>query len=362
MRILRYSLMLLVVFWITQPLAFGQNLRRIQRYWENQDWEAVEEELVRLIAEEDFSPGEKYYRSRLYTHAIEENVALDSALYWVRSAQQDWAYIDERTRSRYARFGVVDSVIAQQKAWIDSTGFAKAERTNTERAYRQFIVQHFDAVQVPTATQSMYLRAYETAEARNTYAAYAEFWNEHPEAPQVGRAKERAQVAAYQEETSEGTLESYERFLARFPQSAFRTQAEQNILELATPNYSARELRAFIEKYPQSALRRKVVAMLYHIEKEAGRSVELLGSITRWPEWDSLLHSMQLENGRLFPIWQDTAYRLWRPSLNSFIPKRYTDFPDSLCETGWPHSWLPLREANDLYRVIAWSGEQIYQD
>ncbi|HAA23389.1 MAG TPA: hypothetical protein DCP28_33195 [Cytophagales bacterium] len=361
MRILQFSLMLLFFTGVTTPQLLGQNLRRVQRYWENQDWEALQEELIQLIAEEDFTPGEKYYYSRLYTHSGSQQYQLDSALYWIRGAQQDWAYIDDRTQGRYERYGVVDSVITNQKLWIDSAEFAQAQIEDTEIAYRQFIVQHFDALQITQATQAMYSRAYEQAEATNTYAAFAEFWNEHPDAPQVAKAKEKAQVAAYVEETSEGTLESYERFLARFPQSPFRTQAEQNILELSTPNYSASELRSFIEKFPVSQLRPKVVAMLYHVEKQAGRSTELLGSITRWPEWDSLLQCMQIEEGHLYPIWQDSAYSLWRPSLNNFIPKQFSNFPDSLCETGWPHAWLALRQTNDMYGVISRRGDWVFQ-
>lgn len=341
-------------------LGNSQPFRRALRYWNQQNWEALQSHLDQVLTKGEPAPGESYLYSRLYTHAESRPMVLDSALAYIRAAQRDWHLASNRDQARYGRLGVTDSIISQQKAWVDSAGYALAQTTHTERGYRRFIVNHFDAAELDQARSDMYALAYAAAQSEDTYRAYVTFWTEHPQAPQVSEAKERAAVVAYKEETVDKTPASYRRFLEKFPNSPIRSQAERELLALTTLDFQPEAFRSFITSYPQSKFRSLAVALLFHLEKELGKANEFLAASTSWPEWDSLLGASRVEMGRLFPLWEGDEHSMWYPAEGKVIPQRYDDIPDSVCETGWPYAWLPIKTDHNGYRVVNRNGISVF--
>ena len=360
---LRVSLLLILLLSLTFEQSKAQNMRKAQRYWDNQDWPGLISELETALTKEGEAAGEKYLYSRLYTHAEGYPQQLDSALYWIRAAMRSWPLHDAREQSRYERFGVTQAQFQAQKRWIDSVGYAQTREVDTEVAYQAFITRHFDAPQHDQALERLYQKAFEKAESEDSYRAYATFVNDYPQAPQVPEAIQRAEDAAYEEETADGKVASYQRFIARHPKSPYRPQAEFALLQRSTLSFTPDELGNYIQAYPKAAVRHQVVSLLYHLHQGQQQGTEWLATITQWPEWDSLVQAHQGWGGRLYPMWEDkVGYRLWEPAKERFLTPVYQEVPDSVCHTGWPHAWLPNLVGPEQYRIETRAGAPIFQE
>ncbi len=265
-------------------------------------WEKSKSQAMKALRKDTLNIPARYVLGRYFFTSANPAYNIDSAYGHAVKAMTDFRTLPARQQERIKRFPVDSLILVQFRQQIDSAGFARAIKLNTEEAYIQFIGRHTDAEQLDRARELRDEVAFIDALKENTYTAFFSYLQRYPNASRTTEARERYERLLFETKTKDRRLKSYELFLEEYPETPYRPQAEQQIFELSTAPGSVATFIRFIERYPQSAWVKRAANLAYHILKE---QEELIPAILMT---DSLANLRQLEQGYLVPFYKDGRF------------------------------------------------------
>lgn len=298
------TLLITVVFIFAVNISYSQfgAVKRALKHLEKGNFERSERLVAKALRKDSLLPAALYAKSHLLFNTLNKNPDLDSAYYYILTAQKWYSVLPEDGREDHLRSGADSLSMNKLKEKIDSAAFERAFQEYSEASFIHFINEFPTAEQVLRAESLRNAIAYAAARAENSHEGYEQFMDKYPDAVQVKEAKARYEKLYFETSTKNGKLKSYVDFLTGHPDTPYRYEIEAHIFKVLTANHSASSYRRFIRTYPDSKIKPKAVAYLYHILKEQNQQLpaKLLT--------DSLKEVKAMEGKALIPFWETGKY------------------------------------------------------
>ena len=291
---------------------------------EKGEYDKLVELLDKSLEKDSINAGAKYVYSLLYLTPKYKEYNIDTSYAFVNAAIVDFAKHDEKTIEDLLKLDINDSTLQMQVRAVETHAFTRAKAKNTIPDY-DFFIQHFEgAIQSDSAVANRNVLAYNDAVKANTYEAFQYFIHTYPAADQIIDAKIKFEELLYFTKTKDHKLESYQRFLRNNPNTPYRDDAEKNIFEISTADNDPDSYMTFIEKYPESKMRKQALDMLYHCYKNFSSASQFSNRFDILREQDSLMRLVNAETGHLMPIFEMDKYGFSKLDGEKLIDFKYT--------------------------------------
>jgi hypothetical protein len=282
--------------------------KRAFKMLEKGEYDKLIELLDKSIEKDSINTGAKYVYSLLYLTPKFPGYDIDKSYRFINEAIDDFALHDEKMIEDLAKLDINEASLNQQKLQVEQHAFRRAKAKHTIDDYNFFIKEFDAAIQSDSAVSFRNEIAYDDAVKADTYEAFQHFMHTYPEAAQIEEAREKYEELLYFSMTKDKKLESYERFLRNNANTPYRDDAEKNIFEIYTADNDLDSYMTFIEKYPESVMRKKALDLLYHTYKEHSSARGFSNKFNILREQDSLMQIVQAEVGHLMAIFELELY------------------------------------------------------
>lgn len=352
----------LIFFLISACNSSKQALKLLQK----QKFAEVKHTLDKAIAKDSLNADLYYVYSLLYTDTSYSAYNIDSSFYFIRKAIEDYQASDVKSKEKLQKQGIDSLALILQKLYNDTLAFERAQNLHEVQSYQNFLDTHPDAPQnqIQEAIQSRNRLAYEAASNLDSYEAYKEFMDTYPQALEFNLAKERYNTLVFREKTRSGDLQSYLDFLEAFPNSPFRPQAEEQILQITTASNQLNTYESFIKNYPSSQHLPLAVNLFYHLYITAHDKESFFSNYNNYPFADSLKRAAQLNERMLAPIFENQHYGLLDSKGRHVIENQFDLIPIHYFCEGVTDQIIHLATADEddvLHSLLSKAGETIYE-
>lgn len=298
--------------------------KRAFKMLEKGEYDKLIELLDKSIEKDSINTGAKYVYSLLYLTPKYPDYDIDKSYRFVIEAIEDFANHDEKMIEDLAKLDINDSTLNYQKLQVEQHAFRRAKAKHTLNDYNFFLNTFSGAIQSDSATTFRNEIAFNDAVNANTFEAFQSFIRTYPEATQIEAAEDKFEELLYFTKTKDKKLESYERFLRNNPKTPYRDAAEKNIFEISTADNDLDSYMTFIERYPQSIMRKKALDLLYHCYKEHSSAKGFSNKFNILQEQDSLMQIVDAEVGHMMAIFEMDLYGFSKLSGEKLIDFSYT--------------------------------------
>lgn len=316
-------LMLILALFSFSLEVIAQSKKSI-KLLEKEEYEKLSEQLAKSVAKDSINPEATYVYSLLYLTPAYRNYDIDTAYHFINRALGEYALMDEKQLNKLSKAGINSALLENQKSKVEHHAFRRAKALHTIEDYNYFLSGFSGAVQTDSAVMFRNEIAYNNAVEANTYEAFQNFIYKYPAAIQIGQAKEKYEELLYTTMNDDRKLESYERFLRDNPNTPFRYDAEKNIFEISTADNDLDSYMTFIERFPQSRMRKKALDLLYHTYKQHGSAGGFSNRFDILTREDSLMRAVQAETGHLMAIFEMDKYGFSRLTGEKLIDFTYS--------------------------------------
>ena len=288
---------------------------------QKQKWERAYEQTKKILQKDSVNAVARYVIARYFFAANNPAFQVDSAHQYVTRALHDYTLSPSKEREKMKRFPLDSIIIIRLGERIDSVGFSRAQRLNTEQAYIYFLKNFPSAQQCSRASELRDKAAFEDARKINTYQAFETYISRYPQAQEITEAKALYEKLLFEDKTRDKRLFSYKAFLQTYPQTTYRHEVERNIFEIATAPGTLESYAAYVEQYPQSSYANKARAILYHLLSEEQQAQPLPAAL----QSDSINQLYQLERLYLVPFFHKNAFGFMDAEGHEVIPAESED-------------------------------------
>lgn len=139
-----------------------------------------------------------------------------------------YAYLKRYPEGKFTK-EAEDIILELELKEIDKKRFEKARKTDTVKAYKEFIEKHPKSEYITDVRKRIEEVAFENAEDEGTIEALALFLKEYPDSSFTNVAKRRIDLIQYEPHKSKDTDEAYKEFIGKFPENQFVGDAKKNI-------------------------------------------------------------------------------------------------------------------------------------
>ncbi len=261
-------------------------------------------EKARLKGKADY--GMDYVFSQYYISPYQKTIHLDSAYLLCLSAISKYKSETTEGKARYRKLKVeylrIDSAeIFARKDYLDSLGFAQAEKEPSEAAYFDFIQRFPSSSKAVLARERSAAIAYKKAEDENSYQAFERFLVKYPDAGQASQAKEIREMMIFQNAAKKGRIADWEEFIKNHPNNRYVLKAKEKIYILSTRTHEASGYFSFIQKYPAYPAVSLAWEWIYYLESERLGLNELIQRYPGFPE-ANFVNRERLKGVQLIPF------------------------------------------------------------
>ena len=261
-------------------------------------------EKARLKGKADY--GMDYVFSQYYISPYQKTIHLDSAYLLCLSAISKYKSETTEGKARYRKLKVeylrIDSAeIFARKDYLDSLGFAQAEKEPSEAAYFDFIQRFPSSSKAVLARERSAAIAYKKAEDENSYQAFERFLVKYPDAGQASQAKEIREMMIFQQAAKKGRIADWEEFIKNHPNNRYVLKAKEKIYILSTRTHEASGYFSFIQKYPAYPAVSLAWEWIYYLESERFGLNELIQRYPGFPE-ANFVNRERLKGVQLIPF------------------------------------------------------------
>lgn len=357
---------LLFIFLIFLLMSACNSSKQALKLLQKQKFAEAKHTLDKAIAKDSLNADLYYVYSLLYTDTSYSVYNIDSSFYFIKKAIEDYQATDIKSKEKLQKKGIDSLALVQQKLFNDTLAFERAQNLHEVQSYQNFLDTHPNAPQdqIQEAILSRNRLAYEAASNLDNYEAYKEFMDTYPQAKEFNLAKERYNTLVFREKTRSGDLQSYLDFLEAFPDSPFRPQAEEQILQITTASNQLTAYENFIKNYPASQHLRLAINLFYHLYIAAHDKESFFKSYKNYPLTDSLKQAAQLSERMLAPIFENQHYGLLDSKGKYVVETEFDLIPTHyLCE-GVTDQIIHLATADEddvFHSLLSKAGEPIYE-
>jgi len=177
--------------------------------------------------------------------------------------------------------------------------------------------------------------AYQEALSLDNSEAYRDFIENYSNAIQVEQAQKKLEEALYREKTKSGLIVDYQQFIREYPQSPYHPEAQRIVYEKFTGDGKLSSYLRFIQDNPQSPFVSNAWKRIYAMEiKEL--SPESIAAFTlkypNYPYLDELQEEYDLVTTRFYPVFNGEKWGFIDESGNLKVQYRF-DFVEPFKES-----------------------------
>lgn len=298
--------------------------KRAFKLLEKGDYDKLVELLDKSIIKDSVNAGAKYVYSLLYLTPKYRGYSIDTAYLFINKSIADYGLHTVKVKENLAKLDINEEALTRQKSAVEQHAFRRAKAQHTLSDYNYFLKTFAGAVQSDSAIAFRNEIAFNEAVEADTYEAFQKFIYTYPDAEQIGAAKEKYEELLYLTMNDDRKLESFERFLRNNPNSPFRADAERNILELSAADHDLDSYMTFIERFPNSKVRKRALDLLYHAYKAHSSAESFANKFNILQKEDSLMQIIQAETGHLMAIFEMEKYGFSRLTGEKLIDFTYS--------------------------------------
>ncbi|MBK6526012.1 MAG: hypothetical protein IPG07_10990 [Crocinitomicaceae bacterium] len=222
----------------------GYQALEIYNYFEAK--KLFEESLKNNVVPAAYGLSVIYFRTDNPFHNI------DSAYNFIIRSMSSFPSLDLKSRLKIAELGVDSLSIVQQRERISEVLYIRAIHKNTVEDFNFFIHKNFWSAKLDSAVFKRDSLAFLIADTKGQSKDYQEFMNSYPTSFFAEPAASKFEHTLYLENTASNTLLSYLEFVKKYPESPYRTDAEDKIFELYTQTETVDAYRRFIADCPDN--------------------------------------------------------------------------------------------------------------
>lgn len=347
---------LVVIALCSLELSAG-DLRRIQRKYENQDWEKTEELILKSIEDQPINPGAKYYYSKLFLEATFNRTSLDSARIYIFAALEDFTKSLEDVLEEMTKEEVFQSDLQTLFDTIEALCYERATELNTIQDWNLFLIQFPEFDQIQDAIDARDALVYADLKSNLTIGSTKEFLETYPSSIFTERAKNKLDSMLVLKHRQSDSVDDLEKFIREHPNSEYRNEALEHLLPLKTLSGKITDFISFIRAYPRTKTGRKAIGLAFHLDAESGFSSQSL-YLDYHPNSDSLREEIQNRDAFFFPVFEKT-FQLVAPSGRS-VETNLTELDQSLICDGINSDILTGSDQNGP-KIINLNGRTIFE-
>ena len=180
---------------------------------------------------------------------------IDSAFRYVNLAIDHFDEVKERKKEKWAVYGFTMDSLISLRQHVSTAHFKRYKEQNSVEGYSAFIDVHTWASERNRAIEIRDSLAFFGAVMSNESSAFKRFLENYPQSEYAPIAEESFYQTQFSEITGDGSLESYELFVQKNPDSPLRKEAEHAIYQIMTRNGAMEDYITFIQKHPENAYR-----------------------------------------------------------------------------------------------------------
>ena len=358
-RTLILSLILFALAGFTGTSAHAES-KRAFKLLEKGDYDKLVELLDKSIEKDSINAGARYVYSLLYLTPKYRGYSIDTAYLFINKAIADYEAHTVKEKENLAKLDINDAALEHQKNQVEQHAFRRAKAQHTIPDYDYFLTTFEGAVQSDSAVVFRNEIAFNDAVAADTYEAFRKFIHTYPDARQIDAARAKYEELLYITMNDDRKLESFERFLRNNPDSPFRDDAERNIFEISTADNDLDSYMIFIERFPDSKMRKRALDFLYHTYKAHSSAEGFSNKFNILQQEDSLMQIVQAEVGELMAIFEMEKYGFSALTGEKLIDFTYSKIKEDYYCGGIADDFLEV-EQDDEQLIISRKGGIIYQ-
>lgn len=294
-----------------------------------------------------------YYRSDNPFHNI------DSAYVYVVRAKRAFSVLEPDHQTDLEIYGISGQALDEQRELVSTALFSRAKGVNTIEAYDSFIRDNYWSPRVDSAVFLRDSIAFARADQSGKSVDFTDFIESYPTSVFAEPAMARFNQTIYQETTSSNTLISYLDFVRKYPDSPYRTDAEDRIFEFYTSTGTVESYRKFIEDCPQNHNVNEAWRKLYnaHVQTKSYSQGSLAEFADQYPDYPFMAEvekEIKLSDMRFFPVKSGDVWGFVNEQGELAIKPQYQD-ADNFSEG------LALVKIQGKYGYINKSGTLVIQ-
>ncbi|MBK9192219.1 MAG: WG repeat-containing protein [Crocinitomicaceae bacterium] len=300
MRVVLFILFLAFTFNAgADKIKKGYQALEIYNYFEAK--RLFEKSLKKKIVPASYGLSLIYFRNDNPFHNI------DSAYRYIVIANEKFPILDEKQKLEFQIYGVDQVSLEHQRELVSGVLFRRAVKENSVEALENFIQKNYWSTRVDSASFIRDSLAFEIAANKNLSQSYMSFMETYPTSVFSEQANARYQQTLYLESTASNTLISYIDFVRKYPESPYRTDAEDKIFEIYTQTGTVQSFEKFIQDCPQNHNVNAAWKKLYnaHVQTTSYSENSMTEFMTEFPHYpfaEELEQEMKLANTIFYPF------------------------------------------------------------
>ncbi len=338
--------------------AYSQSPARLMRTYEKGDFIKTRELIIKSLEKDTINPAARYLYSILF---MEDPFRLntDSARSFINEAIADYEISGEDIKEDLSKAEITLDSLQNHKLKVTNQAFGTAKAEETVEAIDYFLKHYPEA---PQLSRGIFIRdslAYDITKNQDTWDSYKKYMETYPDSYYYSEADTHYQRLIFIEKTLDNKLNSFVKFLKAFPATPHRAEIEWVILSRTTVNHNWKAYHSFLSNYPDSYLDKKVIDMLYYIDKSNGysRYNELLSLAENQ---DSLNLTKTIEYPLLFPIFIDGKYGFITTKGETILDPQFNHILASYYCGGIDSEWLLVTESGQQ-KIINRQGSTLIE-
>tara|TARA_S200000501_G_C20871904_1_gene764711 strand:+ start:9846 stop:12596 length:2751 start_codon:yes stop_codon:yes gene_type:complete len=249
---------------ITINSVLSQSIKKAYRHYDKNEFEKLEETLIKLDERSSENSGKYYLYSLFYLKNKEDREKLKLAYQNVLNSQRNYLNQDAKGLEELSELNITLKSIDSVKNIIDSLEYEFVKDINSIEEYKSYINYYMTSKFINNAVQRWHSLEYEIISNQNSWEGYKIFMDEFPSSKYYYMAKELYEKLIFEEKTKNNSINSFEDFISKYPETPYRDSIEFTLLKKYTVNNSVDGYLKFLYKFPQSEYSKLSINFLYH--------------------------------------------------------------------------------------------------
>lgn len=236
---------------------------------------------------------------------------LDSAYNYAFACRKYFEKLSEKNKEKMLEYKIHAKAIDSLFHLICQKAFQKALDSNDVSYYAHFISHFSDAPQRIEAISKRNELAFQQARSMLTSDALCRYTETYPDAEQVPLALQLFEKLLYAEHTKNGSLEEYIFFASEYPNSPYKSRAEDEIFNLFTREGSIEKYAEFIKQFPDNPntdIAWRNIYALYTSSFTREKILSFKNAYPHFPFMQELESDLILADMEFFPVTKDSLW------------------------------------------------------
>ena len=242
----------------------SQSVKKAYKLYEKGELVKFKETLEKMDEKSVETSGKYFLYSLLYLKDLDNRANVDTSYSYIKKSKDKYPTEFTKEREELEELGISVFSLDSIKETIDSIEFNFVKEVNSISEYKKYMIDHKESKFYDQSKKNWHTLEFKIVSNINTWQAYKEFMDKFQDAEDFSLAKSLYDELLFKEKTSDRSLLSFEKFLDNNPETPFRDSLELLIFNYYGLSNNIKNLKIFIEKYPESKYKIQAANIIYH--------------------------------------------------------------------------------------------------